>query len=65
MSYYWPILLIVASNVLYHITAKSVPEAINPLASLSITYTCSAVLALLLYFSPALSRNLATKNIAT
>jgi uncharacterized membrane protein len=61
VSYYWPILLIVASNVVYHITAKSVPEAINPLAALSITYTCSAVLALLLYFFTSPIKNLATE----
>jgi uncharacterized membrane protein len=61
MSYYWPILLIVASNVLYHITAKSIPENINPLASLGITYTCSAILALVLYFFTSPVKNLATE----
>lgn len=61
MSYYWPILLIVASNVMYHITAKSIPETINPLASLSVTYICSGVLALTLYFFTSPVKNLATE----
>lgn len=34
MAYYFPILLIVTSNVLYHICAKSVPVQMNPMVSL-------------------------------
>ena len=61
MSYYWPILLIVGSNVIYHITAKSVPQTINPMAMLSVTYICSAVLALGIYFTTSPVKNLATE----
>jgi uncharacterized membrane protein len=61
VSYYWPIMLIVASNVVYHITAKSVPETINPLASLSVTYIVSAAIALTLYFFTSPIKNLATE----
>lgn len=50
MNYYWPIILIVGSNVCYHIAAKSVPGFINPLASLSVTYTVAAIISLVLYF---------------
>ena len=34
MAYYFPILLIVTSNVLYHICAKNVPVQMNPMVSL-------------------------------
>lgn len=50
MSLYWPILLIVISNVFYHICAKSTPEGINPLASLTITYIVGAIASIILYF---------------
>lgn len=36
ISYIWSIVLIILSNVVYQICAKSVPEGINPLASLTI-----------------------------
>jgi len=61
MNYYWPIILIVGSNVCYHITAKSTPESINPLASLGITYVISAAAAVLLYFITSPVKNLATE----
>ncbi|MGN1030693.1 MAG: EamA family transporter [Butyricicoccaceae bacterium] len=50
MNLYWPILLVVASNTFYHICAKSMPEKLNPLASLVITYLISALVAVILYF---------------
>ena len=37
-SYIWPIALVVLSNTLYQITAKSVPEGMTPLASLTVPY---------------------------
>lgn len=51
MSLYWPILLAVGSNIFYHICAKSTPDAIDPLASLVVTYTVSAVFSLILYLT--------------
>jgi drug/metabolite transporter (DMT)-like permease len=48
--YVWPILLIVFSNVIYQICAKSVPEGMNPLASLTITYLVGAAVSLILYY---------------
>ena len=41
-NYVWPLGLVVLSNVLYQICAKSVPEGMNPLASLTITYLIGA-----------------------
>ena len=49
--YIWPIGLIVLSNVVYHICAKAVPAAINPLASLTVTYLAGAVTSAILFFA--------------
>lgn len=51
MSYYWPIGLVVLSNIVYHICAKSTPNQIDPLASLTITYIVAAFVSAALYFS--------------
>ena len=50
-SYIWPLALVVLSNVIYQICAKSVPEGMNPFASLTITYLVSAVVSGILFFS--------------
>lgn len=55
MNYIWPLCLVVLSNVMYQICAKSVPDKMNPLASLTVTYTVGALVSLVLYFS--LGRN--------
>lgn len=49
-NYIWPLGLVVLSNVFYQICAKSVPEGMNPLASLTITYLVGAAASLLLYY---------------
>ena len=49
-SYIWPLALVVLSNVVYQICAKSVPNGMHPLASLTVTYTVSAVVCLVLFF---------------
>lgn len=50
LNYIWPIALVVLSNVAYQICAKSVPNSMNPLASLTITYSVGAVISLILFF---------------
>lgn len=50
-SYIWPIALVVLSNVVYQICAKSVPEGMNPLASLTVTYLVGAVTSGILFFA--------------
>ena len=50
-AYVWPLALVVVSNIFYQICAKSVPNGINPLASLVVTYTVGALSSLLLYFA--------------
>ena len=42
LLYFLPILLVVISNTFYHISAKSTPGDVNPLASLLVTYLIAA-----------------------
>ncbi len=51
-SYIWPIILVVVSNAVYQICAKSVPKEMNPFASLTVTYLTGAAVCALLYFIP-------------
>ena len=50
MSYIWPLVLIVVSNSIYHICAKSLPAKADPFAALSITYFIGTVFSAALYF---------------
>lgn len=50
LQYIWPIMLVVLSNVIYQICAKSVPGKVNPLASLTITYLVGALFSVIMYF---------------
>lgn len=54
-AYIWPIALVVLSNTLYQVCAKSVPDGMNPLASLTVTYLVGAVVSCTMYY--ILSRN--------
>ena len=49
LNTWWPIGLIVLSNVFYHISSKQTPSGIHPLASLSVTYLVGAAVSALLY----------------
>ena len=49
-SFIWPIALVVFSNVVYQVCAKSVPEGMNPFASLTITYLVGALLSAAVFF---------------
>jgi len=46
----WPMALVIFSNVMYQICAKTIPQEMNPFASLIITYVTGAVVSLILYF---------------
>ena len=50
MAYLWPLILIVVSNSIYHICAKSLPAKANPFAALTVTYLIGAVFSAALYF---------------
>ena len=49
-NYLWPIVLVVLSNTIYQICAKSVPEEMNPFASLTVTYLIGAIASAIMYF---------------
>lgn len=49
-SFIWPIALVVLSNIVYQICAKSVPAQIHPLASLTVTYLTAALTSFILYY---------------
>ena len=50
-SYVWPIALVVLSNIVYQICAKSVPAELNPFAALAVTYSIGAVVSIIIYYS--------------
>ena len=45
----WPVALLVFSNTIYQICAKSIPGDIHPLAALSITYGVATVATIVLF----------------
>lgn len=51
LNYIWPVALVVFSNTIYHICAKSVPDKINPFASLTVTYLIGAAISLIFYLA--------------
>lgn len=51
MRFIWPIALIVFSNVVYQICAKSVPKNMNTMASMVITYIVGAVCSAIMFFA--------------
>lgn len=51
INYIWPLGLVVLSNTIYQVMAKSTPQDANPFASLTITYAASLVAAIVLYFA--------------
>lgn len=53
-----PILIIVASNTIYNICAKSTPMGINAFASLTVTYLVAALSALAMFFITSKDKNL-------
>ena len=50
-NYIWPFALVVISNTVYQICAKSVPEKMDPFASLTVTYLIGAAASAVLYFA--------------
>ncbi len=58
MSLYWPVLLVVLSNVFYNICAKSTPNNLNPFAGLTVTYLVAAVASAIAFFTLSPSGNL-------
>lgn len=50
MYMYWPLCLVVLSNVLYNISSKSVPAGASPWAVLVITYLAASFLSFIAFF---------------
>lgn len=50
LNYLWPLGLVVLSNVVYQICTKSVPEGMDPFASLTVTYAVGALFSVVLFF---------------
>ncbi len=51
MNMYLPIIIVVLSNTVYHICAKSTPDNVNTFASLSVTYAVGALVSILIYLA--------------
>ncbi len=49
-AYIWPIALVIISNILYQVCAKSAPDGMNPLATLTVTYGVGAIVSTILFF---------------
>ncbi len=50
MNMYFPIGLIVVSNIFYHVCAKSSPSRMDPFALLVVAYALCAIISLAMYF---------------
>lgn len=51
MAYIWPIALVIFANTIYHICTKSVPQSMDPFASLTVSYTIGALASAALYLA--------------
>lgn len=50
MEMLWPVILIVLSNIFYHICTRSSPNGVEPFAALTVTYIVGAVVSAAAYF---------------
>lgn len=58
VSMIWPIVLVVLSNIIYQVCAKSVPKEMNTMASMTITYLVGAVCSAVVFFLTSRENNL-------
>jgi drug/metabolite transporter (DMT)-like permease len=49
LNYIIPIIIIIISNIVYHITTKNIPKEANSFLSLAITYLVGMVMAIAMY----------------
>ena len=61
ISYGWPIALLVVAHTIYQISAKSVPEAMDPFAAVFFNYVIAAALAFGLWMIMGQDRSLPTQ----
>ncbi|MDE6746448.1 MAG: DMT family transporter [Oscillospiraceae bacterium] len=57
----YPILIVVASNTVYNICAKSTPDNVNSFASLAVTYLIAAICSAVMFFATGEQKNLAAE----
>ena len=50
VSMFWPIALVVLSNIIYQVCAKSVPKEMNTMATMTITYLVGAACSAIVFF---------------
>ena len=56
-QYLWPIMLVILSNTVYQICAKSVPSNVNPFASLIVSYIVGAICSAVMFFMTSKQTN--------
>ncbi len=61
MDFYWPLMLIVSTNIVYHLCAKLVPAKMHPLATLGIVYMIAMFVSFGLYFAASPVRSLSAE----
>lgn len=49
-NFFWPVALIVFSNILYQVCAKGIPSQMNTYASMAVTYAVATVFSAIMYF---------------
>lgn len=68
-SQYLPIGLVVLSSLFYHLSQKSTPANLNPIATLIVTYVCASVVSIVSFFifvpDASLSQSLRSMNWAS
>lgn len=57
MRTFWPILVVIGSNVIYNICAKQTPSSLNAFFSLAVTYGVAFLISLAAFFATASDKN--------
>ena len=60
-QYIWPLAVIVLSNVVYQICAKSIPPKMNAYASITVTYAIATLFSAAAFFLSAKDKNIFKK----
>lgn len=58
---FYPILIIVISNIIYNICAKSTPNSVNAFASLTVTYIIAAIVSFVTFLISSKGKNIFTE----
>ena len=58
LAFYWPIAVLVLSNIFYHITAKSIPQEMDAFAAMTVSYIVAALVSAVLFFTIGKGGNL-------